>query len=104
MDRDHSGDRLLQPPMERPTRFSIQGTFSFQEFLKLQWVHVVGTLIDIDECWTCASLGNCLCRRDERVRHSDRHFTGLNASRHKRKAQRVGSAANPNAMARIAET
>src|SRR5271163_3714406 len=72
--------------------------------LKFVGVHVVCSLIDIDELRSGSSLRNRLGGRNKRVRHCDHHVAGLYVAGDEGEPQSVGTAADCNGKVCLAKS
>src|SRR5580692_6295376 len=75
----------------------------FQVLAQFQRVHVVGALVDVDEFGKSSSLRDSFRGGNEGVRHGYDNVAGLHPAGHNGETQRIGTAADGNAMACAAE-
>ena len=101
MDWDDCPDASAQSfgPRAFPA-LRVEVTVSFQVAPQLlPGSMLIGGLVDVDEHRWRAALRDGLRGRDEGIRHGDDDVAGTDASRDQRKSQRVGPAADTDAMA-----
>ena len=103
MHRHHSRDRTATAAAHAACQH-LDRALRFQILCEFCGIHVVSLLVDVDELGQRSGLRNRFGSGDERVRHGDHNVAGLYSGGHQREPQSVGSAADGDRIAGLAES